>query len=102
MQIKSKITIIFILCILFISSKISAEEFNLSAVEVVVDKTNNTIIGKGSVEVKDSDGRVIKSDEAIYKKSQELLIVEGSVKVFDLDGNIISTDKAIYNKENEI
>jgi len=102
MQIKNNILLIFILVLSLVSSKITAEEFNLSATEVIVNTENNSVIGKGSVEVKDQEGRVIKADKALYKKSEELLIVEGSVEVFDLDGNIIQTDKAIYNKKNEI
>ena len=102
MQIKNNILLIFILVLSLVSSKITAEESNLSATEVIVNTENNSVIGKGSVEVKDQEGRVIKADKALYKKSEELLIVEGSVEVFDLDGNIIQTDKAIYNKKNEI
>ena len=102
MQIKNNILLIFILVLSLVNSKISAEEFNLSAVEVIVNTENNSVIGKGSVEVKDQEGRVIKADKALYKKSEELLIAEGSVKVIDLDGNIIQTDKAIYDKKNEI
>ena len=55
-----------------VNSKISAEEFNLSAVEVIVNTENNSVIGKGSVEVKDQEGRVIKADKALYKKLKHL------------------------------
>ena len=102
MQIKNNIVFIIILGLFFVASKTIAEEFNLSAVEVVVDTKDNSVIGKGSVVVKDQEGRVIKADKAVYKKSEELLIAEGSVKVFDIDGNIIQTDKVIYDKKNEI
>ena len=59
-------------------------------------------MGKGSVEVIDRDGKIIKSDKAIYEKSKEFLTVEGSVEVLDKEGNILKTAKATYDKINEI
>ena len=56
MQIRSKIIIILV-SILFmctIISRIHADEFNISALEISVDKENNIVKGKGSVEVTDN------------------------------------------------
>ena len=69
MQIKNKV-ILIILSILSLSlfySNLSADEFNISAIEITVDKENNIVIGEGSVEVTDSDGRVINADKIINK-----------------------------------
>ena len=58
MQIRSKIIIILV-SILFmctIISRIHADEFNISALEISVDKENNIVKGKGSVEVTDNTG----------------------------------------------
>ena len=104
MPIKSKI-ITLVLCILnlfIFNLDVSADEFNISAVEISVDKKNNIVIGKGSVEATDQEGRLIKADKIIYEKSKEFLTAEGSVLVNDNEGNIIVTNKATYDKMQDI
>ena len=104
MPIKSKI-ITLVLCILnlfIFNLDVSADEFNISAVEISVDKKNNIVIGKGSVEATDQEGRLIKADKIVYEKSKEFLTAEGSVSVNDNEGNIIVTNKATYDKMQDI
>ena len=104
MQIRNKIIfiILFILNLSLFNSNLFADEFNISAIEITVDKENNIVIGKGSVEVTDSDGRVINANKIIYEKSKEFLQAIGSVKMTDTGGNILNSDKATYDKMNEI
>ena len=106
MQIKNNIIFLFIVCVLNLSfltdSNLWAEEFDIEAKEITVDKQNNIVICKGSVIVKDSDGTTIKSDKVIYEKSKEFLTLEGSVKIFDQENNLVTTNKATYDKNNEI
>ena len=104
MQIKNKI-ILIVICFLNLfvfNLNLHAEEFNISAIEITVDKANEIVIGKGSVEAIDSEGKQIKADKITYKKKKEFLLAEGSVEVFDTDGNIIKSDKATYDKIKEI
>ena len=82
MQIKNKI--IILIFILFLQNQnLNADEFNISAYEISFDKENNILIGKGSVEVSDSEGKVIKSDKVTYTKDKEytnlLLEIDDSV-----------------------
>ena len=81
MQIKNKIFFILfnIFSLVFLNANIYAEEFNISAEEITIDKTNNIVIGIGSVEAKDSSGKTINADKIIYKKNEEYLTAEGSV-----------------------
>ena len=104
MQIKNKIiiSIIYLLSLFSNNTNLQADEFNISAVDILVDKKNNIIIGKGSVEAVDSQGRIINADKITYEKSREFLIAEGSVKIFDDEENIITTNKATYDKLNEL
>ena len=100
MQIKNKI-IVIIICLLspmFYKINVKADEFNISAEEIVVDKENDIVIGKGSVEVVDKEGILIKSEKVTYEKSKEFLLAEGKVEFIDKEGNIINTDKATYDK----
>ena len=90
---KSKIIIFFFIIFFTLNLKLLAEEFNISAAEIVIDKNKNIVVGKGSVEVTDKEGKLIKADNVIYEKSKEFLTVEGSVEVLDNEGNILKTNK---------
>ena len=104
MQIKNKLILIilFIFSLIVYEPNLNAEEFNISASEIVIDKQNNIIVGKGSVEVTDSEGKLIKADKATYEKSKEFLLTEGSVEIYDIEGNILKTNKAAYDKIKEM
>ncbi len=104
MQIKNKsiLTIILFFKLILFNLNLYADEFNISAIEVVVDKTNETVIGKGSVVATDTEGKNIKAEKITYEKQKEFLLAEGAVKIFDLEGNVLKTDKATYDKLNEI
>ena len=100
MQIKNKIFLIIVICLINLNVLpvyLFADEFNISATEVSIDQKSNIVIGEGSVEVIDVEGNLIKTDKATYKKTKEFLMAEGSVEVFDTDGNILKTDKATYD-----
>ena len=104
MQIKNKLAVI-IVCFLSLNLfflNLRADEFNIEAVEILVDKENDIIIGKGSVEATDKEGKLIKADKITYERSKEFLLAEGFVEIFDTKGNIIKTEKASYDKMKEI
>jgi len=100
MQIKNKLFLIifYLLSLCLFNASIYAEEFDITAKEVIVEKDKEVLIGKGSVIVRDSEGKIIFADKITYKKSKEFLIAEGNVKIDDSEGNIINTNKATYDK----
>ena len=104
MQIKSKIILIIIysLNLSIFNSNLHADEFDITALEFLVDQKNNIIVGEGNVEAIDSEGKIIKADKITYEKSREFLLAEGSVKVIDTEKNILKTKKATYDKKSEI
>jgi len=104
MLIKSKIILIifFAVYVFAFNQSSAADEFNISATEISFDKNNNTVVGKGSVEVTDNEGKFITADKVIYDKTKEFLTTEGSVKITDKEGNIITTNKATYDKIKDI
>jgi len=104
MQTKNKKStfIIYLFSFLLFSLNAISDEFNITAKEITIDKENEIIIGKGSVEAIDKEGKIIKADKIIYKKLNEFLVAEGNVNVSDLDGNFLHTSKATYDKINEI
>ena len=102
MQIKNKkyFFILFILSFLF-NSNIFAEEFNIKAKEIIVDKEKQIIIGIGSVVAQDTEGKIINANKITYKKAEEFILAEGNVKINDNAGNILITEKATYDKRQE-
>ena len=104
MQTKNKllVKVLLFLSLVLFSSNVYAEEFDISANEIIIDKENNIVTGIGSVEVVDKEGKIFKADKVIYEKSREFLLAEGSVNITDLDGNILNSDKASYDKIKEI
>jgi LPS-assembly protein len=104
MQIKNKmkLLILFFLSILLNCFALQADEFNITAKEILIDKDNEKIIGKGSVKAVDTEGKIIFADKITYIKSNEFLLAEGNVIIKDIDGNILTVDKATYDKTNEI
>ena len=47
-----------------------AEEFDITAKEILIDKDNKTLTAKGTVEAKDRDGNIITADTIVYKKQK--------------------------------
>ena len=103
MQIKNRKNII-IICLLnffLFNSNLSGEEFDIIAKEILIDKEKGIIVGKGSVQAQDSEGKLIYADKITYEKSRKFLLAEGKVKIVDINGNILKADKATYDKINE-
>ena len=94
MQIKSKKILVILLFLSFfaINSTLNAEEFNISAKEIKIDKENETIEGIGSVQATDTEGKIIYADKVFYEKSKKFLLAIGNVKIADKEGNILETD----------
>ena len=101
MQMKNKILLFFIF-LFILGFKVNADEFNITAKEILVDKENEILIGTGSVSAVDKDGNKITGDKITYNKSKEFLLAEGNVKIVDVEGNILLTDSSTYDKINEI
>jgi LPS-assembly protein len=104
MQIKNrkKFFVIFFIVFNMLNSVANAEEFNIIAKEVLIDKENQILIGKGSVQAQDTEGKIILADKITYTKNKEFLLAEGNVKITDLEGNILTAEKATYDKINEM
>ena len=99
---RKKELIFFFLSFFIFNLNLNAEEFNITAREILVDKENEIIIGKGSVQAVDSEGNLIYANKITYEKSREFLFAEGEVKIVDIEGNILTADKATYDKINDL
>ena len=104
MLIKNKNTLIFIILfsLLGFAFNLQADEFNISASEVSIDKKKEIVVGTGSVVATDSEGKKIKANKITYTKKKEFILAEQAVEILDLEGNILNSDKATYDKLNGI
>ena len=102
MQTKNKFLFLYLLILVFFSYTASAEEFNITAQEISIDKENEIITGIGSVKAIDSAGKEIHANKITYQKKKEFLSAQGNVKILDIEGNILRTEKATYDKINEL
>ena len=70
MQIRNRknILLFFLLSFCIFHLNLSAEEFNISAKEILIDKENEIVVGKGAVEVRDSGGKIIYAGNFISSK----------------------------------
>ena len=104
MQTKNKVILIIavLLNLILCNLNVNAKEFDITALEISVDKKNKIIIGRGSVEAIDNEGKIIKGDKITYDESKRYLLAEGSVEIIDSKGNILTTDKAMYDKIKDI
>ena len=94
--------ILFFIFLFTLNANLNADEFNISAKEILVDKNNEVLVGTGSVNAVDKDGNIITADKITYKKTKEFLLAEGNVKVVDAGGNILLSQRLTYDKINEI
>jgi len=99
---RKNLLIIFFLIFFVFNFDLSAEEFNITANEILIDKENEILVGEGSVKAVDSEGKVISADKITYKKLRKFLLAEGRVKITDIEGNILTADRATYDKKSEI
>jgi len=99
---RKNLLIIFFLIFFVFNFDLSAEEFNITANEILIDKENEILVGEGSVKAVDSEGKVISADKITYKKLRKFLLAEGRVKITDIEGNTLTTDRATYDKISEI
>jgi len=102
MSIKNSFFIFIFIGIFFFNHNIKADEFNITAEEILIDKDNQTLVGTGNVKAKDNKGKIISAEKIIYNKTKEFLQAEGNVTIADTDGNLLKTSKATYDKFNEL
>ena len=98
---KNKFIICFLSFFLLVLNT-EADEFDITAKEIIIDKENKIIIGKDSVQAVDSEGKVISATKVTYNQSKKFLIAEGDVKVTDIEGNVLKSEKITFDKINEI
>jgi LPS-assembly protein len=94
----------FIIILIFVSFSnfLFAEELDIKAKNITIDKKKNITIFEGNVELKDEFNNKIKSDYIEYNKITNFLKLQGKIILKDTDNNIFNTSVATYDNNNKI
>ena len=94
----NKINIFFLILIFsFTSTKLLAEDLNINAEIIKLDKKNNTIVLKKNVLVKDEKLNEIQATEAIYNKNTQTLKTIGKTKIKTSEGYLLDSKNIIFD-----
>ena len=96
---KNKNFIIFFL--LLFTKNIQAEDLNIQAKNISLDKDGMTSIFKDDVIIKSKE-KIIKSNYAKYNKKTGNILLQENIFAEDNKGNIIEAEIAEYDENNKI
>ena len=102
MSIKNKIVFLVILiCILFNTNTI-AEELDISASEVIIDKDNEFIVATGSVVVTDTLNNKVTAEKVEYNKAIDQVTTYENSKLILKNGYEVSSGGMVYDNKNKL
>ena len=75
-------SIFFIFVLLFVSKNLIAQDLNINAKIIEVEKLNQVIVAEGDVEVIDLKNNIINAQKIKYDKTKQILNTFGETEVF--------------------
>ena len=94
---------LFIIFIIFLFAKNSyAENLDIEAGKIYMDKNDQISIFENKVVIKDESKNLIKSNYAKLDKKSNFLILKDNVVIVDEEGNEFHTEHATYDRNEEI
>ena len=87
---------------LFFSSQSLAENLNIEAKNITLDKGRNLSIFKDEVTIITAEQNKIEADYVEYDRNEEFLILKNNISAQDNQNNIIKTNYAEYDEKNKI
>ena len=101
---KNKIFVLILTFFFTVYSKVTiSNELDIKSKNVNILESGNIVEAFGEVEVKSSDGLVIKGDNSKYNKKDNILIINGNVEIINEEENLIIQSNSItYEKNDEL
>ncbi len=93
---------ILLLILIVTANNSFAENFNINAKNITIDKKNEITVFKDSVVIIDEKKNIIKSEFASYDKKNDFFILKNNVSIKDPQGNILKSKEANYDKKNNL
>ena len=92
---------IYIFFLIFISHSLSADDLNINAKIIELDKSDKSIIAEGGVEVKDNKNNLIISEKIKYDKIKQILTTYGETEIITSENFKIKGENIIYDNNNK-
>ena len=90
---------LIIVFLVFFSNNLLADDYDISAKNISLDKKNEITIFKESVVVRDEYSNVIKSDYAVYNGKLKKLDIKGNVLILTNEGYSIEASEVQLNQK---
>ena len=97
-----KNNLILFLILNLITNNSFAENFNINAKDITIDKKNEITTFKDNVVIIDEKKNIIKSEFASYDKKNDYFILKNNVSIKDSQGNILESKEVNYDKKNNL
>ena len=97
-----KNNLLIIIIYLFFTKFLHAENLNIKAKSISIDKANQISIFKDEVVIKDQENNVIKTNYAEYDKKSKFFLIKNGFQVIDKLGNYYEGLNATYDENNKI
>ena len=88
--------LIYIFYLIF--PNLGAENLNIEASKISLDKINQTTVFENNVKIITDNGNQIVSDYATYNKKLNFIVIKDNITATDLKNNIIKTNYAEYDE----
>ncbi len=93
--------IIYLVPFIFLSNFLFAENLNIQASSISIDKKKQLTIFKNNVSAKDSKNNILKTDLAEYKKDTQFLRSRGKTTIQTSEGFLIQGEDIIFDNKNK-
>ncbi len=93
---------LYLVFFIFFTNNIFAENIEMKADSITLDKINQKSIFKKNVVIEDEDGTVIKSDYAEYDKNKNIIFLKDQIVINDINNNTLKANIATFNKNLKI
>ena len=93
---------IYLIILIFIERNIYAENIEINADNITLDKINQTTVFENNVIIKDQDGTVIKGNYAEYNKNKNTIYLKDKIIINDINKNILKSNEATLDRNLKI
>ena len=95
-------SIFFIFVLLFVSKNLIAQDLNINAKIIEVEKLNQVIVAEGDVEVIDLKNNIINAQKIKYDKTKQILNTFGETEVFTSEKYKIIGKNILYDNSKRV
>ena len=91
-----------IIVLFFYFQQVFADQINIKASKINIDKKNEITIFENNVVIKDEKNNIIESDYAEYDKVKKIIKLENNVKAIDINNNVLKVILLLMMKNKKL